>query len=40
MENDIELVWIASEENTSDLLTKAVRKELFLKHRDSVSGLI
>ena len=30
----IELVWVASEDNASDALTKAVQKALFLKHRD------
>lgn len=36
----IELVWVASEDNASDALTKAVQKALFLKHRDTVSGLV
>lgn len=36
----IELVWVASEDNASDALTKAVQKALFLNHRDTVSGLV
>ena len=39
-EKSIRLEWVASAENTSDLFTKSLGKELFLKHRDTVSSVV
>lgn len=38
--NDIDLIWIASEDNVADLFTKSVTTVLFLKHRDGVSSVV
>ena len=39
-EESIRLEWVASADNTSDLFTKSLGQELFLKHRDSVSSVV
>ena len=37
---EVELQWVASADNTSDLLTKCVSAELFEVHREKVSKTV
>ena len=36
----IDLEWVSSEDNVSDLFTKSVKKDLFFQHRNTVSGQV
>ena len=40
LRTDIDLEWVQSKDNVADLFTKNVSKDLFKKHRDSVSTVV